>query len=82
MAAAAVETPPAPAVPDYMTDPDAALKDSNVTWRLGRAPDYSKTRKYWAESMSEGFPTGASLGVSVTMLIHITNTLHSQAIQP
>jgi len=79
MAAAAVETPPAPAVPDYMTDPDAALKDSNVTWRLGRAPDYSKTRKYWAESTSEGLPT---FGVSVIMLVYITNTLHSQAIQP
>lgn len=46
MAAAAVAT----AVPDYLSDPDACLKDTEVTWRLGRAPDYSKTRKYWKES--------------------------------
>ncbi|EFQ98969.1 hypothetical protein MGYG_01981 [Nannizzia gypsea CBS 118893] len=34
----------APALPDYVLDPDAVLKD-DINWRYGRAPDYSKTRK-------------------------------------
>jgi hypothetical protein len=54
MAAADVQTPPAepapPALPDYLTDPDAVLKDTEVNWRYGRAPDYSKTRKMFQES--------------------------------
>lgn len=37
-------------LPDYVLDEDAVLKDTNVNWRHGRAPDYSKTRKVWAES--------------------------------
>jgi hypothetical protein len=41
---------PAPVLPDYLTDPDSVLKDTDVTWRYGRAPDYSKTRKVFAES--------------------------------
>jgi hypothetical protein len=41
---------PAPALPDYLTDPDAVLKDTEVKWRYGRAPDYSKTRKVFSES--------------------------------
>jgi hypothetical protein len=54
MASAEVQQPPAqepaPALPDYLTDPDSVLKDTDVTWRYGRAPDYSKTRKVFAES--------------------------------
>jgi hypothetical protein len=54
MAATDVQQPPAqepaPALPDYLADPDAILKDTDVTWRYGRAPDYSKTRKVFAES--------------------------------
>ena len=51
MASADVEAAPAPApgVPDYMLSPDAVLKDE-ATWRHGSAPDYSSTRKVWAES--------------------------------
>jgi len=41
---------PAPALPDYVTSPNAVLGDSEAKWRYGRAPDYSKTRKVWAES--------------------------------
>ncbi len=41
---------PAPAVPDYLSDPDAVLKDVNVKWRYGRPPDYSKTRQVYAQS--------------------------------
>jgi hypothetical protein len=37
-------------LPDYVLDQDAVLKDTEVNWRHGRAPDYSKTRKLWSES--------------------------------
>jgi hypothetical protein len=54
MAAADVQQPPvqeaAPALPDYLTNPDAVLGDKDAKWRYGRAPDYSKTRKMFAES--------------------------------
>lgn len=40
---------PAAGLPDYVTDPDAVLKDQ-AHWRYGRAPDYTKTRKVYAES--------------------------------
>jgi len=55
MAAVEVQAPPpepAPAVPDYLADPDAVLKDRDAKWRYGRAPDYSKTRKVYEESRS------------------------------
>ena len=42
------EPEPAP-IPDYMTDPDAVSKDEGVEWRVGKAPNYSNTRKVWAE---------------------------------
>ena len=45
-----VQDKPTPAIPDYLADPDAVLKDTNSKWRYGRAPDYSKTRKVYAES--------------------------------
>lgn len=45
-----VQEPAPPALPDYLTDPDAVLKDTEVKWRYGRAPDYSKTRKVFSES--------------------------------
>ena len=54
MAAADVQQPPtqeaAPALPDYLTNPDATLGDKDAQWRYGRAPDYSKTRKVFEES--------------------------------
>lgn len=53
MAAADVQQPPtepAPGLPDYLTNPDAVLGDKDAKWRYGRAPDYSKTRKVWAET--------------------------------
>lgn len=42
---------PAPALPDYLTDPNAVLKDA-AEWRFGQAPDYSKTRAEWERSQS------------------------------
>ncbi|KAF1834574.1 hypothetical protein BDW02DRAFT_329434 [Decorospora gaudefroyi] len=54
MASADVQQPPAqeaaPALPDYLTNPDAVLGDKDAKWRYGRAPDYSKTRKVYAET--------------------------------
>ena len=42
---------PAPAaLPDYLTDPDAVQKDTKAAWRYGAPPDYTNTRKVWAES--------------------------------
>lgn len=46
MATAETEQAP-PAFPDYMLDPDAVIKD-DAAWRSAR-PDYSETRKIWAE---------------------------------
>jgi len=43
-------------LPDYVLDEDAVLKDTDVNWRHGRAPDYSKTRKVWAESKQHQHP--------------------------
>lgn len=37
-------------LPDYVLDANAVLKDTNVTWRHGQPPDYSKTRVVWSES--------------------------------
>ena len=58
MASAAVESAPqpektetVPSVPDYMLDPNAITKD-NVTWRYGKPPDYSNTRRIYQESQS------------------------------
>jgi hypothetical protein len=54
MESADVQQPPAQeaasALPDYLTNPDAVLGDKYAQWRYGRAPDYSKTRKVYADS--------------------------------
>ncbi|KAF7185161.1 Pathogen-related protein [Pseudocercospora fuligena] len=47
------EAPPAeetPKIPDYLASPNAVFSDKDVQWRYGRAPDYTKTRKVWAEA--------------------------------
>ncbi|KAI0410825.1 hypothetical protein F5X98DRAFT_79512 [Xylaria grammica] len=54
----AAEQQPA-AIPDYMTDPNAVLKDVDAEWRYGRPPDYSKTRKYFAETKSKNHAAGS-----------------------
>jgi hypothetical protein len=43
------DTEPTPALPDYLASPNAVFNDEGVQWRYGRAPDYTKTRKVWAE---------------------------------
>lgn len=50
MAAPSETKDAAPAIPNYMTDCDAVLRDTEATWRYGRPPDYSKTRQFYSES--------------------------------
>lgn len=50
MSTADVQQAPAPAVPDYLADPNAVLKDT-AAWRYGKAPDYSNTRNVYEQSM-------------------------------
>ncbi|KAI4728544.1 hypothetical protein E4T49_03673 [Aureobasidium sp. EXF-10728] len=63
MATAEVQQPvqakPAPSIPDYLADPDAVLKDTQAKWRYGRAPDYSKTRKVYAETKQANHISGS-----------------------
>ncbi|KAK6085798.1 Pathogen-related protein [Seiridium cupressi] len=40
----------ASALPDYMTDPNAVLRDVDATWRYGKPPDYSNTRRVFSET--------------------------------
>ncbi|KAH8834783.1 hypothetical protein DL96DRAFT_1665888 [Flagelloscypha sp. PMI_526] len=42
--------------PDYVTDPDSVLRDK-VTWRFGRAPDYTMNRRTYAETKSKSHAT-------------------------
>ncbi|KAF3052173.1 hypothetical protein E8E11_005939 [Didymella keratinophila] len=53
------QEPAPPALPDYLTDPDAVLKDTEVNWRYGRAPDYSKTRKVFSETKQKSHEAGS-----------------------
>ncbi|KAH0005081.1 hypothetical protein KCU78_g13057, partial [Aureobasidium melanogenum] len=63
MATAEVQQPvqdkPEPSIPDYLADPDAVLKDTQSKWRYGRAPDYSKTRKVYAETKQANHVAGS-----------------------
>ncbi|PPJ59246.1 hypothetical protein CBER1_05349 [Cercospora berteroae] len=48
-----------PKVPDYLASPNAVFGDKDVQWRYGRAPDYSKTRKVWAEGKTMNHAAGS-----------------------
>ncbi|OCK85442.1 hypothetical protein K432DRAFT_439311 [Lepidopterella palustris CBS 459.81] len=48
-----------PELPDYLCNPDAVLKDQGATWRYGRAPDYSKTRKVYDETKKVSHVAGS-----------------------
>ncbi|CCC11528.1 hypothetical protein SMACR_04517 [Sordaria macrospora] len=50
---------PAPALPDYVLDENAVLKDVIDSWRHGRAPDYSRTRKVYAETKKASHTAGS-----------------------
>lgn len=49
----------AAALPDYVTDADAVMKDDFAKWRYGRAPDYTKTRKIWSETKRMSHEAGS-----------------------
>ncbi|KEQ64591.1 uncharacterized protein M437DRAFT_14706, partial [Aureobasidium melanogenum CBS 110374] len=53
------DKPPESSIPDYLADPDAVLKDTQSKWRYGRAPDYSKTRKVYAETKQANHTAGS-----------------------
>lgn len=73
MASVDVQHPPAqevvPALPDYLTSPNAVLGDKDAEWRYGRAPDYSKTRKVYAESKFSNLTTYLQRMPLVSLLI-------------
>jgi hypothetical protein len=50
---------PTPSLPDYMTNPNAVLKDSTATWRYGTPPDYSNTRRVFAETKRMNHEAGS-----------------------
>ncbi|KAL1410543.1 hypothetical protein Q8F55_004556 [Vanrija albida] len=45
-------------LPDYATNPDAVLGD-DAKWRLGRAPDYSKTREVYRAGKKQNHKPGS-----------------------
>lgn len=47
----AAPEPEAAPLPDYLTNPDAVSADEGAQWRFGKAPNYSNTRRVWAEGM-------------------------------
>ncbi|WEW60444.1 hypothetical protein PRK78_005930 [Emydomyces testavorans] len=51
-------TAESPALPDYVLNPDAVLKD-DIAWRHGRAPDYSKTRKVYEAGKTRNHEPGS-----------------------
>ncbi|KAK8178926.1 hypothetical protein BKA81DRAFT_383453 [Phyllosticta paracitricarpa] len=57
--AAAAQPKASSGLPDYLTDPDAVLKDQDAKWRYGRPPDYSKTRKVYAETKKMSHAAGS-----------------------
>lgn len=73
MSTADVES--SPGLPDYLLSPNAVLSDT-AQWRYGKAPDYSKTRKVFAESE---FPftfhaRHLCIYVACSLLTHQSNT--------
>ncbi|RDW84443.1 hypothetical protein BP6252_02033 [Coleophoma cylindrospora] len=50
---------PAPALPDYVLDPNAVLKDDSASWRYKRAPDYTNTRKVYEETRKMNHQAGS-----------------------
>lgn len=65
-----------PELPDYVTDPNAVLKDKGAKWRYGLPPDYSKTRKVYHESKlnfhAARHPAGGMECISVAISLRYT----------
>ena len=66
--AQSVSTETTPALPDYVTSPNAVFNDEGVEWRYGKAPDYSKTRKVWEEGKRTFESTSAFSLIPATKL--------------
>ncbi|KAK9812639.1 hypothetical protein WJX72_001154 [[Myrmecia] bisecta] len=48
-----------PAVPNYMLDPNAVLKDKDVAWRLGHAPSYDIANNKFAKERQHPHKAGS-----------------------
>ncbi|KAK6193364.1 hypothetical protein LQW54_012536 [Pestalotiopsis sp. IQ-011] len=61
MASAEAPPPPseAPVLPDYMTNQNAVLGDLEATWRFGKPPDYTNTRKVFAQTKQQSHAPGS-----------------------
>ncbi|KAB8292160.1 hypothetical protein EYC80_007903 [Monilinia laxa] len=67
----AEEEPPIDAsasLPDYLLDPNAVMKDVDAKWRYNQPPDYTNTRKVWAQTKSQNH-AAASLPSLVENLV-------------
>lgn len=67
-----------PAVPDYLASPNAVFGDEGVQWRYGRAPDYTKTRKVWAEGKQDPFQFFHIRSTRLVLLVQPTATQHPE----
>lgn len=60
MAAPVIDsTAQTPALPDFMSDPNAVLKDVGAHWRNTQPPDYTKTRKFYSETKQRNHEAGS-----------------------
>lgn len=57
-----------PAIPNYMLDPNAVLRDENITWRFGKVPDYTAANENYEKEKSVDHKEG-SLGFLVNNLV-------------
>ncbi|RDW82862.1 hypothetical protein BP6252_03974 [Coleophoma cylindrospora] len=46
-------------IPDYCLNPNAVLEDDILSWRYGRAPDYTNTRKVYQQTRSQTHEPGS-----------------------
>lgn len=79
MATVSVQAPaaePAPALPDYVLNPNAVLEDREAEWRYGRAPDYSKTRKFYLESECSVLPQHSFNAFDLARVFLPSSSLH------
>ncbi|OTA83895.1 hypothetical protein M434DRAFT_378080 [Hypoxylon sp. CO27-5] len=47
------------ALPDFMNDPNAVLKDIDAQWRNSQPPDYTRTRKFYSETKQRTHEAGS-----------------------
>lgn len=68
-----------PQIPDYLASPNAVFGDKGVQWRYGRAPDYTKTRKVWAEGKwALCCCAGLVVAMPVDRLVHnVSSIMHA-----